>query len=140
MPRKSLAAKAISPPSSLPTRLRPPPTLSASERKIFGDLVTSCSADHFRASDLPILCRYVEAIDLAERAARQLRKNPVLNGKVSPWIVVQEKAVRTIVALSMRLRLSPQARHPTARLGKSSLQPMSYYERAANGNGLYEES
>jgi hypothetical protein len=64
-----------------------------------------------------LLVSYVQAIDLAERAARELRRTPVLDGKVNPWIIVQEKAVRTIVALSMRRRLSPQAR------------PVSYYER-----------
>jgi hypothetical protein len=77
-----------------------------------------------------LLVSYVQAIDLAERAARELRRTPVLDGKVNPWIIVQEKAVRTIVALSMRRRLSPQARHPNA-LGKSSATPIpvSYYER-----------
>ena len=110
MPRKSLAARAITTPSSLLTRLRPPPTLSESERKIFIDLVAACAVDHFRQSDLPLLNGYCEAVDLAERAARELRKNPVLNGKINPWIVVQEKSVRTIVALSLRLRLSPQSR------------------------------
>src|SRR5882672_6210534 len=110
MPRKSAAASAItSHPST--TRLRPPPSLSASERQIFADLVAACAADHFRPSDSALLCRYVEAIDLAERAAKELRKNPVLDGKISAWVTVQEKAVRTIVALSMRLRLSPKARH-----------------------------
>jgi hypothetical protein len=56
-----------------------------------------------------LLCRYVEASILAERAAEQLREAPVVDGKPSPWLVVQEKSVRTLTALSMRLRLSPQA-------------------------------
>jgi hypothetical protein len=34
----------------------------------------------------------------------------VIEGKPSPWIYVQEKAIRTLTALSMRLRLSPQSR------------------------------
>jgi phage terminase small subunit len=139
MPRKSAAAQTITSPSSLPNRLRPPSSLSETERKIFSNLVAACSADHFRPSDLPLLCCYVEAVDLAERAAKELRKHPVQNGKVNPWIVVQEKTVRTIVALSMRLRLSPQARHPNA-LRKSSTPPgpISHYERMNNGE-LYED-
>jgi hypothetical protein len=35
---------------------------------------------------------------------------PIVDGKASPWLVVQEKAVRAMTALSMRLRLSPQSR------------------------------
>jgi hypothetical protein len=31
-------------------------------------------------------------------------------GRISPWTVIQEKSVRSLVALSMRLRLSPQSR------------------------------
>jgi phage terminase small subunit len=131
MPRKSLAARAITTPSSLLTRLRPPPTFSESERKIFIDLVAACAVDHFRQSDLPLLSRYCEAVDLAERAARELRKNPVLNGKINPWIVVQEKSVRTIVALSLRLRLSPQARQPNAlRKSQTPSGPLSYCEKS----------
>jgi hypothetical protein len=33
-----------------------------------------------------------------------------VGGKANPWIVVQEKAQRAMVALSARLRLSPQTR------------------------------
>jgi hypothetical protein len=64
--------------------------MSEPERRIFVDLVAASSADHFRPSDLPLLCRYCEAIDLAERAARELRKGAVVNGRASPWLVVQE--------------------------------------------------
>jgi hypothetical protein len=73
-------------------------------------ILCNCSHDHFQQSDLPLLCRYVEASILAERAAEQLREAPVVDGKPSPWLVVQEKSLRTLTALSMRLRLSPQAR------------------------------
>ena len=65
-------------------------------------------ARHFRPSDAPLLCRFVEADALAERAAKELRKNPVADGKASPWLMVQEKSVRALTALAMRLRLSPQ--------------------------------
>jgi hypothetical protein len=87
--------------------------LSEGERSIFIDVVANCTANHFRASDLPLLCRYVESAALAEQAAAELRRDgPVVGGRPSPWITVQEKAVRALVALSMRLRLSPQARQP----------------------------
>jgi len=52
----------------------------------------------------------VEASILAERTAEQLREAPAVDGKPSAWLVVQKKSVRTLTALSMRLRPSPQAR------------------------------
>jgi hypothetical protein len=139
MPRKSQSARATSSASSPLSRLHPPPTLSEPERRIFLDLISACAADHFRQSDLPLLCRYCEAIDLAERAAKELRSSPVFAGKISPWVIVQEKAGRTIIALSMRLRLSPQARQ--VRQPSSPQQPISYYQRmGSNGNdGLHED-
>ena len=47
---------------------------------------------------------------MAERSAQQLREAPVVDRKPSPWLPVREKAAREMTALSMRLRLSPQAR------------------------------
>ena len=75
-------------------------------------LVAASDPRHFTASDVPLLARYCDSCILAERAADELRQGggPVVNGKASPWLVVQEKAQRAMVALSMRLRLSPQSR------------------------------
>jgi hypothetical protein len=101
-----------------PSRLEPPASLSESERTIFIDLVNACDAKHFRQSDLPLLVRYVEAAALSDQAAQELRQGAVVNGKVSPWLTVQEKSVRTMVALSMRLRLSPQSRIDPKTLGR----------------------
>jgi hypothetical protein len=42
----------------------------------------------------------------------------VINGKASPWITIQEKAVRAMVALTMRLRLSPQSRIDPLTVGR----------------------
>jgi phage terminase small subunit len=113
MPRKSAASLSVVSLDTGPTRLRPPASLSEVERSIFIDVVTNCRANHFQASDMPLLCRYVESAALADLAAGELRRDgPVVGGRPSPWITVQEKAVRALVALSMRLRLSPQARQP----------------------------
>jgi hypothetical protein len=62
----------------------------------------------------PLLSGYFEAVCLAEQAARELRGGgAVIKGRASPWLVIQEKSVRAMVALAMRLRLAPQARsHP----------------------------
>jgi hypothetical protein len=58
------------------------------------------------------LVQYCAASVLGERAMAELREAPVIEGKTSPWLAVFEKASRAMVALSMRLRLSPQARAP----------------------------
>jgi len=93
-----------------PTRPSPPATLSESERELFLAIVSGCDTGHFREADLPLLSRYCEAAILAEQAALELRNGAVVGGKPSPWIIVQEKSVRAMVSLSMRLRLSPQSR------------------------------
>jgi phage terminase small subunit len=101
MPRKSAAELSVIPIDQRASRLRPPASLSEAERTMFIDLVAAVDAKHFRPSDLPLLCRYCEAVVLAEQAAAELRRaGAVVNGKPSPWVTVQEKAVRAMVALS----------------------------------------
>jgi hypothetical protein len=73
-----------------PLRLEPPASLSDAERVVFANLVASCDPDHFRLSDAPLLCRYAEAVVLAEKASQQLRRHGAVtkNGRVSGWITV----------------------------------------------------
>jgi hypothetical protein len=72
---------------------------------------------------MSLLVRFVEADGLAERAAKELRKHPVVDGKPSAWLAVQEKSVRALVSLSMRLRLSPQSRIDARGLGRKEPRP-----------------
>jgi len=110
-------------------RLKPPPELGPCEAAHFVDLVTALPATHFQPCDLPLLCRYCEAIVLAERAAVELRDGPaVIDGKPSPWISIHATATKTMLGLSLRLRLSPQARIPNQPRRSGAV---SYYERAA---------
>ena len=128
MPSKSSASLSVLP-SSRAGRLRAPPSLGEAERTVFVDLVAACKPSQFQTSDLPLLCRYCEQAVLAEQAAIHLRtEGPVLAGRVNPWITVQEKAIRGLVALSMRLRLSPQARQAN---NPTRPQPANIYERMA---------
>ena len=62
----------------------------------------------------------VEADALAEKAAAELRKHGAVSkdGKPNGWLVVQEKSVRALVSLSMRLRLSPQSRIDAKAMGR----------------------
>jgi phage terminase small subunit len=103
-----------------------PSGLSEAERAVFLRLVNACDREHFTASDLPLLVAYCQAVSQHDRAAQAIRREgDVVNGRPSPWIVVQEKAVRAMTALSMRLRLSPQARREKAQLP----QPATWWEQ-----------
>ena len=118
MPRKSAEALLVPPLDGSPPQLQPPASLSPPEAQLFRDLIAAVDRKHFRSSDLPLLCRYVEACVLAEQAAKELRQGAVIDGKPSGWLIVQEKCVRTLTALSLRLRLSPQARLGNRSVGR----------------------
>ena len=104
------------------SRLEPPASLPDAERKTFLDLVNGCDPEHFRLCDLPLLVRYSESIVLADRAAQELRKGAIIKGRTSPWLAVQREAVKAMVALSIRLRLSPQSRIDPKTLGRQQLR------------------
>jgi hypothetical protein len=77
---------------------------------------------------LPLVAAYARAIVADAHAARQLQEQgAVVNGKPNPWLVPKEKASREMIALSLRLRLSPQGRAQHA--PKPAEQPANYYER-----------
>jgi hypothetical protein len=126
MPRKSAADLAVTIVERLPTRLRPPATLSPGARREFVRIVAAERATHFRPSDLALLCQYAEAAALAERAVRELRRADAKGSWLTRW----EKATRVMVALSLRLRISPQARQPN---NPKRPERLSYYEREASG-------
>ena len=90
-----------------PSRLTPPSSLSDQERRIFAATVAAC--DHLRASDLPLLCRYVEVVALSDHAAEGLRAD-VVKGRPSSWLATQERLVKLLISLSRQLRLTPMAR------------------------------
>jgi phage terminase small subunit len=78
---------------------------------VWTKIVTACDAKHFQQSDGPLLARYCQNVVLARRAAEALTtEGAVLAGRPNPWLTVAEKCDRALVALSMRLRISPQAR------------------------------
>jgi P27 family predicted phage terminase small subunit len=129
MPRKSRAELSFVPLDARTSRLRPPADLPDAERAVFLDIVGTCDAKHFRPSDLPLLTTYCSSTVVAAQAAEHLRNDgPVIAGRVSPWVTVREKATREMVALSMRLRLSPQARQAN---NPSRPAHISAYERMA---------
>jgi phage terminase small subunit len=111
MPRQSSAARAVLRVDGQPTQLEPPPGLERRTAAVFARLAASTPRGHLMASDVPLVVEYCRAVLMAERADRELRRGgPVVGGKPSPWLTVQEKSVRAMTALSLRLRLAPQAR------------------------------
>jgi hypothetical protein len=127
MPRRSAAAKII-PLDSRQSRLRPPANLPAAERELFASIVSTCKPGHFQSSDVPLLTQYVANVVLNERAHDELRSAPLVGARPSPWLTVAEKTNRAVVALSLRLRLSPQARAPNTPTRREAMQPPSVYD------------
>lgn len=110
--RVPAAAMAVSPAfSPTETWLDTPESLSEPAKRVFSDLVASCDAKHFEASDIGLLAQYCEAQVMAERAAAQLQTAGTPETK---WLALWEKSTRTMSGLALRLRLSPQARREKA--------------------------
>jgi phage terminase small subunit len=112
-----------------PGRLAPPASLGEAERKAFLDLVCSVPVTQFAPCDLPLLCRWAETVALAERmATRMVVEGEITEqGKVNPAVAVHREAVKTLNALALRLRVSPQSRAQKA--PRREMREVSYYER-----------
>ena len=68
-----------------------------------------CAADHFRKSDLPMLCAYVQALLLTRKLIR--------TNAISDW----EKASRVAMALATNLRLTVQSRIEPRGVGRQQI-------------------
>ena len=129
MPRKSLAALSTLRIDGKPSRLSPPAGLAADAKRIFTGIVSACGPEQFQASDLPLLSQYAQAIALAERAVKELNRQPVIGTRASPWLGISEKAWRATVALAPKLRLTPSSRYDSrAAQRRGSGPPASFYE------------
>jgi phage terminase small subunit len=116
VPRKSAASLHILPSPKPSTRIRQPSDLGEAELAVWLQLTRTTDAAHFLESDLPLLVEYCRAVVLAQQAGRELAQNgAVVNGRASAWLVIQEKQIRAMTALSHRLRLSPQSRQDKGR-------------------------
>jgi hypothetical protein len=112
-----------------PGRLSPPTSLGEAEKRAFLDLVMACPVSQFAACDLPLLCRWAETVALAERMATRMAIEGELDekGKPSGAFTIHKEATKTLTALALRLRVSPQARMQKA--PKREMRAVSYYER-----------
>jgi hypothetical protein len=83
----------------------------------------------FALFDLPLLCAWAETVALRERMATRMAVEGELDekGKPSGAFTIHKEATKTLNALALRLRISPQARMQKA--PKRQMRPVSYYER-----------
>jgi hypothetical protein len=109
-------------------RLTPPDDLSPEARTVFIDVVVNSNPEHFQPADLPLLCVYAEAVVQARECAKLLR-----DGTGSDLTIkAQRNALSAVFQLSMRLRVSPQARQVRKSLGSNTRPPsVNYYDRLA---------
>jgi hypothetical protein len=99
MPRKSAEAMITPTPQLRSARLQPPASLSKDERAEFTMLVINNKPDHFKPSDLPLLTTYSQIICQLAEASREIHKGVVREGKISPWISIQERLIKSMVAV-----------------------------------------
>lgn len=70
---------------------------------------------------MQLVSQYAGAADLAAQAQARLDQDgAVVDGRASPWLQVLEKASRSCVALSARLRICPQSRFDRLVAGANS--------------------
>ena len=125
MPRESAISSEINPIGS--TRLRPPPDLTGPERDLFCEVVSACSPDHFRSSDLTVLGAFCRAAIMEKVAAGELAAGGyVIDNKPSAWASILKDAQRAVAVYSRLLRLNPVGRNPAK---SEPDQPVSYYDR-----------
>jgi phage terminase small subunit len=110
-----------------PRRLKPSAKLTARERAIFLATVGDCTLGHFKVSDRPILEAFCRAAVLVEQAGEEMAAHgAVIQDRPSPWVGIFVSATKTMNALALRLRISPQSR--TSRAPKSQAAPSSFYD------------
>jgi hypothetical protein len=130
MPRKSTAELTLIVPrvDGRPTRLQPPDDLSPNERQQFVDLIDSTAPEHFRASDLPVLCEFVRTVCLARHAAKMLARTggPIAEGELNPWFSVLQRSQRMMSIFSTRLRLTPASRSSPRTIGRMPTRASAY--------------
>jgi phage terminase small subunit len=90
-------------------------------KKLFTEIVASVDRTHWQTADSYLVESYCRAILLERQAYAMIElEGAIVGPRVSHWLTVAEKACKQIVALSMRLRLSPQSRNDPKTVGRRS--------------------
>ena len=129
MPRPSAASLHF--PSIVRTgRLTAPADLNPAERAVFVGIVATVPADHFQASDLPLICAYARTILREREASENLAAQGVvsIDNKLSSWVAVQTQALKQVMSLARMLKLTPLARRSNPSRSGKPQQAMSYYD------------
>lgn len=114
----------IYPPKTPGKPPKPPVGMSSRPRRIWKNLVASLPANHFQASDFPLLRAYCEAealhFEASEKIGREgavLQKYKEVDGanvavgvRTSPWVAIQTQTAHTMAQLATKLRLCANAR------------------------------
>ena len=99
--------------------------------------LVNSNPEHFQPSDVPLLCVYAEAVVQARACAKLISEGNCLD----PVIKAQRNALSAVFQLSMRLRVSPQARQVRKSLGSNTRPPtVNYYDRLQSEMGTDEEN
>ena len=85
-------------------RLEPPEHLSDREVKVFRANVYLCAPNHFRKSELPVLCAYVTAVNFSQWHAVKINEGEA--GHHREWL----DCTKLVALLASRLRLAPSTR------------------------------
>ena len=110
-------------------RLEPPPELGEVEARVFRQTIAAAAIDHFQAEDLPLLAAYARAVVLERRAAEELAVAATAGKVPSPWLAVHTQMARTVMQLTIRLRIGPRSRAPSNnRRSSKPVSPPSYYD------------
>jgi hypothetical protein len=129
MPRRSSASLSLAAFNADARRLDCPAELSGIEAEIFRQTVASVSAGHFVAEDLVLLTQFARSAALARRASEELMVSATVGSVVSPWLAVHQSATKTMMQLSVRLRIGPRSRTPDDRRRSAQVGPTSYYDQ-----------
>jgi len=130
MPRRSAADADIAPINAAASRLRPPPDLTASEKKLWVDVVASCPPTHFRESDQQVLTVFVRACLRQRAATSELNASGYITdeGRLNPMVSVLKDAERSVAVYSRLLKLNPVGRQQSAQPAE---EPLDYFAREA---------
>ena len=102
--RKSAAELGISVIDVQRQRLTPPDYLNEREAVIFRSIVDNCDPQHFRKSELPLLCSYVTAVNLSRWHAHKVNEGQQDHHR--QWL----ECTKLVALLASRLRLAPSTR------------------------------
>jgi phage terminase small subunit len=108
--RISAAERATPVVATEPQEILTPEALSSGAQDVYQLIMGSVAEDHFADSDWPLLFHFCEGSALANTVITDLQKDPTNQKLLSVWT----QCMKVLGSLSLRLRLSPQARRARA--------------------------